>query len=435
MQDPRLVVATLAESRPSLELSTLDLCFLAALELRASGAALGSFQEEELFEIFEQVCEIVEPDTEQPRRRAGAAIQRLRDQKLLGRVDGAGVLRPGEYALTRLGAAIVECFLSDEALTHENLSVLLGTLRSSVAAALAAARRANAPEIWRAQVEVPLRVTVADLVSGIERRQRGLDVKQAEFQQRIAGLLAADWFGAVESCQALLESSSRTLAELNELLLRDTAELSTLLQEILELTVEAGAEAAELATLRAIEQVERIAAWGAARQRSWSEYYQYVHRYLCDVVRLDPSRALSERLRQQLSSHVKRPFSLTVAAAPPIRLLRDVMPAPSAKPPVKRPRAEREQAPTDAEPVDVHALIAEHVAEAVKAGARGLSEVTEYVLAKLAPEERFLAAGRVAEALAKLEETERERERPWLPVSDGMTIEEWKVNALEQRHE
>jgi chromosome partition protein MukF len=443
LQDPRFVVATLAETRPALELGTLDLCFLAALELRASGAALGSFQEEQLFEIFEQVSDIVEPDAEQPRRRATLAIQRLRDQKLLTRVDGAGVLRAGEFSLTRLGAAIVECFLSDEALTHENLSVLMRTLRSSVADALSAARRANTPEIWRAQVEVPLRVTVADLVSGIERRQRGLDVKQAEFQQRIAGLLAADWFGAVESCQALLESSSRTLAELNEMLLRDSAELSTLLQEILEHTVTGGAEAAELATLRAVEQVERIAAWGAARQRSWSEYYQYVHRYLCDVVRLDPSRALSERLRQQLSGHVKRPFSLTVANAPPIKLLRDVMPAPSAKPPVKRPRAEREKQPSESAPVDMHALIARHVSEEVKAGARGLSEVTERVLAKLPVEDRFLAAGRVAEALAKLEETERERERPWLPLSDGMTIEEWTVNGLstqdpsatEQQHE
>jgi hypothetical protein len=83
------------------------------------------------------------------------------------------------------------------------------------------------------------------------------------------------------------------------------------------------------------------------------------------------------------------------------------------------------------------------VAEEVKAGARGLSEVTERVLAKLPAEDRFLAAGRVAEALAKLEETERELERPWLPLSDGMTIEEWTVNgaptdatsATEQQHE
>jgi chromosome partition protein MukF len=427
LQDPRIVVATLAETKPALELGTLDLCFLAALELRASGARLGTFAEEQLLEIFEQVSELVEPDAEQPRRRATLAIQRLREQKILARVDGAGVLRSGEFSLTRLGAAIIECFLEDEALSHENLSVLMRTLRASLGEALAAASRAMTPEVWRAQVEVPLRVTVADLVSGIERRQRGLDAKQTEFQQRIAGLMQADWFGAVESCQALLESSSRTLSELNEMLLRHAAELGGLLQQILELTLNGGAESAELAALRAIEQVERIASWGSARQRAWSEYYQYVHRYLCDVVRIDPSRALSERLRTQLSGHQKLPFSLTVASAPSIKLLRDVMPAPAAKPLVKRPRAERERVPEDAPPVDVHALIAERVREELAAGARGLHEVTERVLARLPPEERFLAAGRIAEALAKQEATARERERPWLPLSDGMSIEEWRV--------
>ncbi len=102
--------------------------------------------------MFEQVCEVVEPDSEQPRRRATLAIQRLRDQKLLARVDGAGVLRAGEFALTRLGAAIVECFLSDEALTHENLSVLMRTLRSSMSDALSrrrATRRRSGGRRWR----------------------------------------------------------------------------------------------------------------------------------------------------------------------------------------------------------------------------------------------------------------------------------------------
>ena len=65
----------------------------------------------------------------------------------------------------------------------------------------------------------------------------------------------------------------------------------------------------------------------------------------------------------------------------------------------------------------------------MRAGARGLAEVTERVLAKLPGEEPFLAAGRVAEALAKHEATQRERERPWLPLTDGMTIEEWRVNS------
>lgn len=432
-QDPRSLLTTLAESKPALELGTLDLCFLAALQLRAGRAVLSSFDEDQLVEVFEQVCEAVEPDAANVRLRASHAIQRLREQRLLARVDGAGVVKAGEFALSRLAAAIVECFLEDESLTRENLAVLMRALRASLAEAVAAARQAAAADDWRSQVEAPLRITVADLVSGIERRQRGLDAKQADFQRQIAALLQSDWFGAVESCQSLLETSSRTLSELNEMLLRDAAELGALLAELQELAALAGAEAAEVAALRVVEQVDRIAAWGSARQRAWSEYYQYVHRYLCDVVRLDPSRALTQRLREQLSAHVARPFALTVAAAPSIRLLRDVTDVPDDRPPVRRPKREREKPPSPAQPLDPHAVVEERVREALAEGATGLQQITERVTGELPNEERFIAAGRVAQAVARLRKPSSERERPWLPVADGLLIEEWAVGEARGR--
>jgi chromosome partition protein MukF len=48
-------------------------------------------------------------------------------------------------------------------------------------------------------------------------------------------LLEADWFGAIEGRQTLLESTSATLRELNELLLRDTSALLSRLYDIEEL--------------------------------------------------------------------------------------------------------------------------------------------------------------------------------------------------------
>ncbi|MEO8904558.1 MAG: condensin subunit MukF, partial [Polyangiaceae bacterium] len=90
-KDPRIVLSALARSRPVLELGTLDLLFLAALHLRADGAALASFDEEKLAEVFEQVSALLEPRAERLRRRATHTLQRLRDQKLLARVDGAGL--------------------------------------------------------------------------------------------------------------------------------------------------------------------------------------------------------------------------------------------------------------------------------------------------------------------------------------------------------
>lgn len=426
-KDPQLVLAALARSHPVLELGTLDLCFLAALHLQAEGAALSAFTEEKLAEVFEQICALVEPRAENLRRRATHTIQRLRDQKLLARVDGAGVLRAGEFALTHLAAGIVESYLADESLTRENLTQLSRSLRASLAEILTRATEAKEAADWRNAVEAPLRVSVSDLVSGIERRQRSLDLEQQEFQTRIAKLLEADWFGAVDQCLELLESTSRTLTELNEILLRDAHELSSLLQDIQEITVNAGAEGAETAVERVMEQVDRIRAWGAARQRAWSEYYQYVHRYLCDVVRLDPSRALIQRLREQLSQHTSRPFALSVAAAATPRLLREIEPFKDDKPKVSRPRAEREHPPADSDAVDQHAVVEDLVQGALSRGSRGLCEVTQQVSAQTPSELQFVTAGRVAQVVARLARTKIDRDRPWVSVSDGLVIEEWKL--------
>lgn len=426
-KDPRIVLAALARSHPVLELGTLDLCFLAALHLRAEGTALSAFDEERLSEVFEQVCALLEPRAENLRRRATHSIQRLRDQKLLTRVDGAGLLRAGEFALTRLAASIVQSYLEDESLTRENLTQLTRTLRVSLADILTRASVAHAPADWQTGVEGPLRVTVTELVSGIERRQRSLDLEQQAFQTQIANLLQSDWFGAVDQCLDLLESTSRTLAELNEILLRDAHELSSLLQDIQEVAVNALADGAEAAVQRVMEQVDRISAWGAARQRAWSEYYQYVHRYLCDVVRLDPSRALIERLREQLSQHVARPFALAVAAAPAPRLLREIEPFKDDKPKVSRPRAERERTPVDNDAIDQHAVVEGLVQSALARGSSGLCDVTQQVSAETASELQFVTAGRVAQVVARLARTTHDRDRPWVSVHDGLVIEEWAI--------
>lgn len=259
--DPSRLIAALARDQINLDLKTVDLCFLAGLYLRADRAALASFEEEVLVDMFEQTCDVVDPGAENPRKRATHAIQRLRDQRMLARVDGAGIVRAGEYALTRLAAAVVEYFLSDEALTRESLTLLTGTLRAQLAEVLAAAKRADTDEAWRRDVIGPLRVTVGDLVGGIERRQRGLDSQQEEIQAELAKLLQADWFGAVERCQSLLDTTTDTLRELNEVLLRDTHHFVALLQEVQALGATVANTDVEETVQRVIEYVDRIAAW------------------------------------------------------------------------------------------------------------------------------------------------------------------------------
>jgi len=422
--DSNRLLASLVRDQVTLELKTADLCFLAGLYLRADHAGLASFEEDLLVDQFEQICDIVEPEAENPRKRATHAIQRLREQRMLARVDGAGIVRSGEYALTRLAAAIVEYFLADEALTRESLTLLTGTLRAQLAEILASARKVGDDAGWHKQVVAPLRVTVGDLVAGIERRQRGLDSQQEEIQAEIATLLTTDWFNAVERSQILLDTTTNTLRELNEILLRDTNHFVALLQDLQTLASTAANIEAEESAQRVIEHVDKIAAWGGARQRAWSDYYQYVHRYLRDVVRLDPDRALSQRLRDQIGAWPGQPFHLLAAYAGPICLLRPLE-VRVQRPSVARPQANREAEPTwvlpDTELANIDALVARALHESVDT----LAQVTKQILGTLPAEMHYIATGRIADALARHAKIRTRCERPWRTVSERLEIEDW----------
>jgi chromosome partition protein MukF len=429
-RDPDRAVAEVAARGLSIELGTPDLCFLVALHVRARQAQLASFTEDQLEDVFGHVCDVTGVGGEHRRKRATHAIGRLRLQRMLARIDGLGVVRAPAYTLTRLATAIADYLLEEEILTRESLQVLTRTLGASLAQVLEAARAARTGDAWQTDVVEPLRVTIGDLVAGIERRQRGLDQTQERFQAEIRALLEADWFGAVARCQTLLEETSATLRELGDLLLRDTHGLQEALQDIQDVAAEAGAEEAEAAARRVADELDRIVAWGAARQSVWSEYFQYVHRFLRDVVRLDPARALTQRLREQLAGAAGRSFALTVAASPKIRLLRDA-PPPVDDTPVKRPRARRDKEPV-AEPArDAQAMFEAQVQEVIDAGAPALSAVTEEIAAMVPGEERYAAAGRVAHAVATLTRPRVARERPWVPVPGDILIEDWTIPKQE----
>ena len=429
---PRTLLEALHGRRPALELSSIDICFLVALQQRAERLGLVAFSEADLSDVFEQVCSVVSPESEQVKARATHAIRRLREQRLLVRVDGAGVRRAGEFGLSRLASAVSDFYVESEALSRENLELLAQTLLTSLREVLDQAKRAKRAEDWRGKVIGPLRITASDLISGIERRQRGFDTAQENFQREITELLDSDWWSAVDRCQKLLDESSAALQELGELVLRYTHESQTVLQDVLELCVGAEQHEAEAVAQRLMGHIDRIAAWGASRQRAWSEYYDHVHRYLRDVVRLDPSRALTARLREQLSGHVDSPFALTVAAAPALRALRNVVP-PSPAPPVRRPRAERAPRLEEVAPSAAIDPLEARVRELLHGGAGELSEVTRGATEELPPEQRFLGAGKVAELAARLGRPELARERPWVAVSPGLVIEDWQMTREQQK--
>lgn len=420
------VIASIHRDGVGLDLKPVDLCFLVALHTRAGQSNLTCFEEEVLLDVFEQVCDAVDSDGENLRKRATHAIQRLREQRLLSRVDGDGLLRAGDYSMTRLASGIVEFFMADQVLTRESLSLLTKALLVSLAQVKSQAKGAQTPEEWRLNVVGPLRVTVGDLVAGIERRQRGLDAQQEQVRKQIGELLEADWFSAVDRCQHLLDDTTTTLAELNSVLLHDTYQILAVLSDIEQAASQARMTEAEEATQRVSEQVDRVAAWGRTRQLAWSTYYQYVHRYLRDVVRLDPSRALSERLRNQLAGWTKQPFYWVIAQASKIRVLRENA-IREQRPPVVRPAQDRE-VPLEHVPSDAEATTLEELVRAALASGRTtLADVLDVVLPQIDAAKRFAAVGRIAAQVAVEAAARSDRDRPWVQVPGEVEVEDWML--------
>ncbi|MCP4445532.1 MAG: condensin subunit MukF [Myxococcales bacterium] len=415
----------------SLALSTSDLCFLVALHLRSTTSQLSSFAEHQLEDVFGHVRDLTTAGDEPLAKSATRAIARLREQRMLSRVDGLGVVRAPEYSLTRLATAIIENLLEEEILTRESLSVLTRSLAIALRDVKSNCEEAESDGDWAEMVIAPLRVSTSDLVRGIERRQRGLDQQQEAFQETIRGLLDADWFGSIDRCQELLDTTSLTLRELNELLLRDSQQLLASLQGILERALSASQEDAASIAHQLIDKLDRIVAWGSARQSAWSEYFQYVHRFLRDVVRLDPSRALTQRLREQLAGTAGRSFALAVAGGESIVLLREAVARPDA-PPVSRPRKPRDTPPKQGPVFDADAALREQVRERVEAGAQSLAEVTTDLAAELEGGDQFACAGRVAQSVAEVGKPRPARPRPWVKVGDDLLIEDWNLSCEDQ---
>ncbi len=414
---------------PSLQLGTADLCFLVALQLRASSTESSTFAEDVLFDVHAETMKATEEEA--GRGKGTAAIRRLRSQRLLLRVDGAGVRRAGEYSLSRLALGIVEFFLEEDVLTRQNLALLLGALTERLRTIRDAAV-ASPGDTWFEQVTLPLEVTASDLVAGIERRQRGFDLQQEEFQRRVTELLRADWFGAVAECEALLDETSSMLRELYTLLLRDGQSLADLLVEIQERAGAAASEtaqAAEREARRLAAEVDRMNAWGSERQRAWSEYHEQVHRYLRDVVRLDPSRAVIDRIRTALLEGT-RTFALVVAQAQPITLLRPAL-TEVPKPPLRRPKKATEGALSDEITSDPEAELESRVRASLAGGARRLSEVTSELGANVPAEgERFALAGRVAQVVGRIaKRLDAPQERIWNGAGGALQVEEWNAHV------
>jgi chromosome partition protein MukF len=414
---------------PALNLSTVDIGLLVALQMLGKGSPLAAFDDDTLRGAFDDVERRVAAKEDGAALRFTHALRRLRDQGMLTRVDGARMLRSGEYVVSRLGTAIAEFYLEQESLSEESLRLLSTSIQSALLQLVHTARTCQTANEFLARVCGALRITVSELARGIERRQRGFDLEQSQHQALLGELLSANWTGAIEQCERLLDATAKTLHELAHILLQDTQVMRAALLDINDEAVRCTSPAGEDAVRQVLEHIDRIAAWGAERQGAWSEYYQYIHRYLRDVVRVDPHRLLTTRLRGELTAAGS--YALITAQAPPLTVLRDTMPEGKTEAP-SRPKREPKAPPEQVEIADPDAPHRAAVHAALAAGATGLEQITAAVVVAVPEAARFALAGRIAEWVAQApppytRKLATKPIRPWHAAHDSVELEEWRV--------
>ncbi len=386
--------------------------------------------EEQLRDIFSLLNDIAQGETGTLGLRATHAIDALCRQQLLVRADLGGVAAEGEFTLSPLGKTLAEWLGSREGLDREGLEVMLTRIRGDLAEVRAAALAGGDAAHWRTRVCAPLKLTVAGLIDMIDRRQRGMDLQQQETREQIGRLLEARWFEAIGQCEALLQSTSETLHELNRALMSETEGVANLLNEVHELADAAGQEGALEAVGHVRTQIERVAAWGESRFHAWSAYYRNVHEFIRTIVRVDRDRALRARLRDAVKAHAERPWALCCAAQAPYRHLRETDSRLTART-VTRPRREHDGELTEAL---ARTGLLERLAESLRAelartGRLDLVDTLRGLLPGHTDEELFLLAGELVVWMLGQGEPLPLAGRDWAAVGSRLELQNLVVEA------
>ncbi len=174
-----------------------DAAFLAGIHTWLSINPDPTLDEDQLRNIYRIVSEVAHGDPSTVMQRATSAIARLREQRLMVRTDTAGIVRGGDYSLSRMGNAIAEWFDEQEGLTRQSLEVRMTRIRADLGEIKLAAEEGGDREHWETRVNSPLRLTVAGLIEMIDRRQQGMDVQQEEIRERIGLMLEESWVEAI----------------------------------------------------------------------------------------------------------------------------------------------------------------------------------------------------------------------------------------------
>jgi len=308
----------------NIHLNSEDIAFIAGIQTYVDVEHSFSLEFSDLEKIFYIVTEVARTNQDNLSQRTHNAVERLLKNQMIIRVDGGGISHRPVYDITQLGKAIVAFMNSNEKLTRQNLTIITSRIISFLADIRRALKNSGTQSFWEEKVLMPLGVVVSELLEAIEKRQKGLDIEQQEVRSEISELLEKQWMEALEACESLLSTTSGTLQELYRTLLSENSSIKLGLNEIYE-QAELNDQLKVLDIVENIyNRLDQLEQWGKERVASWSQYYQRVNDFLQSIVRFDPNRELSHRVKEQIRSYPTDPWYLKVIEPTTYRTIREI---------------------------------------------------------------------------------------------------------------
>ncbi|WP_422450607.1 MULTISPECIES: hypothetical protein [unclassified Endozoicomonas] len=320
------LISTILTQGISLKLQPADLAYLAALRYWKETESQPEFSEEELHVVFQNVEKArLDDNSEDSSKRCNDVIRRLLQQHLLICLEGSGH-RHHAYLITPLSEQIVDSVCVGMEASKEALSTLFMTVATHLREIRDSAEQGGNEPFWKLQVEAPLNITVNQLVTSIDHRQRQLDQDAINTRKEVVELLKQDWQNSISQCEQLLTSTQNHLQDLQQLLLASCHELRSLLDAISRYCEQASRHDAINSVIRLEQHLDRIEHWSSERMNHWEGFHHRVHQYLRQFVTMDERKALMERVREGIRSYQALPWYLRYANEDPLARLRDIEP-------------------------------------------------------------------------------------------------------------
>lgn len=323
-RDIPALVSEILSSGQKILLQPADLAYLAALRFWKDEESQPEFSEEELHLVFETVDRQHLDSLEESRqRRCNDTIRKLLEQHLLICLESGG-RRPHAYLLPPVSEQIVESICTGFDASQTALRTLFMTISGHLKEIRDAAEQDGNDQFWKLQVEAPLDVTVRQLVTAIDHRQRQLDTEAIDTRKEVVALLKHDWQNAIARCETLLIDTQERLQDLQQLLLASCHELRQLLESIGQHCERAQRIPAVQSVVRLEHHLDRIEHWSSERLEHWENFHQRTHQYLRQFINMDERKALMERTLDALQRYPQHPWYLHCAGDEPLTRLREV---------------------------------------------------------------------------------------------------------------